>query len=30
LLRICNVHNVPVATNEATASLILAGLQPGQ
>ncbi len=30
LLRICNVHNVPVATNEATASLILAGLQPGR
>jgi methylglyoxal synthase len=26
LLRICNVHNVPVATNEATATLILAGL----
>ncbi len=26
LLRICNVHNVPLATNLATAELILAGL----
>lgn len=26
LLRICNVYNVPVATNEATAALILAGV----
>ena len=26
LLRICNVHNIPVATNEASASLILVGL----
>ena len=26
LLRICNVYNVPVATNEATARYILAGL----
>jgi methylglyoxal synthase len=27
LLRICNVYNIPVATNEATASLVVAGLQ---
>lgn len=26
LLRICNVYNVPLATNEATATYILAGL----
>jgi methylglyoxal synthase len=26
LLRICNVYNIPVATNEATASLVVAGL----
>jgi methylglyoxal synthase len=26
LLRICNVYNVPLATNEASARLILAGL----
>ncbi len=26
LVRVCNVHNVPIATNEASASLILAGL----
>lgn len=26
LLRICNVYDVPLATNEATAALILAGL----
>ena len=26
LLRVCNVHNVPVATNLATAELVLAGL----
>jgi methylglyoxal synthase len=26
LLRVCNVHNVPVATNLAAADLIIAGL----
>jgi len=26
LLRICNVHNVPLATNEASADLLLKGL----
>lgn len=26
LLRICNVHNIPVATNEASAQLLLDGL----
>jgi len=26
LLRVCNVHNVPVATNVATAHLVLTGL----
>jgi methylglyoxal synthase len=26
LLRVCNVHNVPLATNLATADLIIAGL----
>jgi methylglyoxal synthase len=26
LLRICDVHNVPLATNHATASLLLAGM----
>jgi len=26
LLRVCNVHNVPLATNVATARLVLAGL----
>ena len=26
LLRICNVYNVPLATNEATAELVLKGL----
>ena len=29
LLRVCNVHNVPVATNLATADLIIAGLPSG-
>jgi methylglyoxal synthase len=28
LLRICNVYNVPLATNEATAVLVLNGLAP--
>lgn len=27
LLRICNVYNIPLATNEATASLVVAGLE---
>jgi methylglyoxal synthase len=27
LLRVCDVHNVPVATNLATAELVLAGLR---
>jgi len=26
LLRICNVYNIPVATNEASAKLVLNGL----
>ncbi len=26
LLRVCNVHNVPLATNLATAALVLAGV----
>ncbi len=26
LIRICDVHNVPLATNEATAQLLLLGL----
>ncbi len=26
LLRVCNVHNVPLATNLATAELLLAGI----
>lgn len=29
LLRVCNVHNVPLATNLATADLIIAGLADG-
>lgn len=28
LLRVCNVHNVPLATNLATANLIIAALAP--
>ncbi len=28
LLRVCNVHNVPLATNVATADLIIAALAP--
>jgi methylglyoxal synthase len=27
LVRVCNVHNVPIATNEATAQFVLAGLE---
>jgi methylglyoxal synthase len=26
LLRVCNVHNVPLATNVATADLIISGM----
>ena len=26
LVRVCNVHNIPIATNEATALLVLTGL----
>jgi methylglyoxal synthase len=26
LIRICDVHNIPLATNEATAQLLLLGL----
>jgi methylglyoxal synthase len=29
LLRVCNVHNVPIATNLATADLMIAALVPG-
>ncbi len=29
LLRVCNVHNVPLATNVTTADLIIAGLAAG-
>jgi methylglyoxal synthase len=29
LLRVCNVHNVPLATNLATADFMIAGLAPG-
>ena len=28
LLRVCNVHNVPLAMNVATADLVIAGLAP--
>ena len=30
LLRVCNVHNVPVATNLATADLIISALMRGE
>lgn len=30
LLRVCNVHNVPLATNVATADLIIGGLAVGE
>lgn len=30
LLRVCNVHGVPLATNVATADLIIAALPPGE
>jgi methylglyoxal synthase len=30
LMRVCNVHNVPLATNLATADLIIAGLAEGE
>ncbi len=30
LLRVCNVHNIPLATNVATADLIIAGLVDGE
>jgi methylglyoxal synthase len=29
-MRVCNVHNVPLATNLATADLIIAGLVEGE
>ena len=29
LLRVCNVHNIPLATNLATADLMMAALAPG-
>lgn len=29
LLRVCNVHNVPLATNLATAELVLTGIDKG-
>lgn len=27
LVRVCNVHNIPIATNEASAQFLLAGLE---
>jgi methylglyoxal synthase len=30
LIRVCDVHNVPLATNEATAQLLLLGLDEGR
>jgi methylglyoxal synthase len=30
LMRVCNVHNVPLATNQATADLIIAALAEGE
>jgi methylglyoxal synthase len=27
LLRICNVYNIPLATNYSTASLVISGLE---
>lgn len=30
LMRVCNVHNLPLATNLATADLIIAGLGEGE
>ena len=30
LMRVCNVHNIPLATNLATADLIIAGLTTGE
>ncbi|MDW8181838.1 MAG: methylglyoxal synthase, partial [Anaerolineae bacterium] len=29
VMRLCNVHNVPLATNLATASMVLRGLEEG-
>jgi len=29
-MRVCNVHNVPLATNLATADLIITGLARGE
>jgi methylglyoxal synthase len=30
LLRVCNLYNVPLATNLATAELVIAGLPQGE
>ncbi|HEU4753816.1 MAG TPA: methylglyoxal synthase, partial [Armatimonadota bacterium] len=30
LLRVCNVHNVPLATNLATAEALITALSPGE